>query len=89
MITHCKRGHEFTPENTIIIKDYGFRHCRICYNMLIRRKRLKIRIAELQQELSNIEQLLGPIRSHKRADNILNMQGRVQEENSVEYTKSS
>jgi hypothetical protein len=26
--THCKRGHEFTAENTII--EGGWRHCRIC-----------------------------------------------------------
>jgi hypothetical protein len=28
--THCKRGHEFTPENTII--DGGTRRCRACKN---------------------------------------------------------
>ena len=27
--THCKRGHEFTPENTIIRAD-GKRFCRTC-----------------------------------------------------------
>lgn len=27
--THCKRGHEFTPENTYVPKDGG-RHCRAC-----------------------------------------------------------
>lgn len=27
--THCKHGHEFTPENTRITKN-GFRHCRAC-----------------------------------------------------------
>jgi hypothetical protein len=27
--THCKRGHEFTPENTITSKG-GRRRCRIC-----------------------------------------------------------
>jgi hypothetical protein len=27
--THCKRGHEFTAENTIIASD-GSRHCRQC-----------------------------------------------------------
>ncbi len=26
--THCKRGHEFTPENTSLW--HGHRHCRIC-----------------------------------------------------------
>lgn len=29
--THCKRGHEFTPENTYVRTDYpGGRRCRIC-----------------------------------------------------------
>lgn len=26
--THCKRGHEFTPENTFM--NGGTRHCKIC-----------------------------------------------------------
>lgn len=29
--THCKRGHEFTDENTYRYR--GGRHCRICHNM--------------------------------------------------------
>lgn len=28
--THCKRGHEFTAENTRINKSDGGRHCRAC-----------------------------------------------------------
>ena len=29
--THCKRGHEFTPENTKIVNWHGeHRHCRAC-----------------------------------------------------------
>lgn len=28
--THCKRGHEFTPENTYIEKGNGSRHCKEC-----------------------------------------------------------
>lgn len=27
--THCKHGHEFTPENTYVCKR-GFRHCKRC-----------------------------------------------------------
>lgn len=30
--THCKYGHEFTPENTIINKD-GTRGCRHCHKI--------------------------------------------------------
>ena len=38
--THCKRGHEFTPENTRI-RTTGFRNCRTCYNKQRRDKRAK------------------------------------------------
>lgn len=27
----CKRGHEFTPENTMVRKE-GWRNCRACHN---------------------------------------------------------
>lgn len=30
--THCSKGHEFTPENTIIAKS-GQRRCRVCHNL--------------------------------------------------------
>lgn len=30
--THCKFGHEFTVDNTIIAKHNGARSCRICVN---------------------------------------------------------
>lgn len=38
--THCKRGHEFTPENTINRsgKQGKFRVCRTCKNEYQRRK---------------------------------------------------
>jgi hypothetical protein len=29
--THCKHGHEFTPENTVARRD-GRRRCRACDN---------------------------------------------------------
>ena len=29
-VTHCKRGHEFTAENTYIRPDTGTRQCRAC-----------------------------------------------------------
>jgi hypothetical protein len=41
--THCKRGHEFTTENTIPIVSGG-RRCRTCTQML-RRKNQKKEIA--------------------------------------------
>jgi DNA-binding transcriptional regulator YiaG len=28
--THCKQGHEFTPENTWVHKKTNHRHCRTC-----------------------------------------------------------
>lgn len=28
--THCPRGHEYTPENTLRAKKGGGKHCRIC-----------------------------------------------------------
>lgn len=28
--TFCKRGHEFTPENTYVFKKTGCRNCRAC-----------------------------------------------------------
>ena len=33
--THCKRGHEFTPENTMVYKT-GSRHCRQCTHERVR-----------------------------------------------------
>ena len=35
--THCKRGHEFTDENTHFTKE-GYRHCKTCWK--IRKGRL-------------------------------------------------
>jgi hypothetical protein len=41
--THCKNGHEFTPENTVIRKDNGCRQCRAC-NLEAQRRRRERRI---------------------------------------------
>lgn len=32
-ITHCKRGHAFTPENTVMVNKGGSRRCRRCKAM--------------------------------------------------------
>lgn len=39
--THCKHGHEFTPENTIP-KANGGRNCRQCRNERKRRSRMEV-----------------------------------------------
>lgn len=36
--THCKRGHEFTEENTYIVKATGKRRCRECQRIRDRRR---------------------------------------------------
>lgn len=36
--THCKRGHEFTPENTFK-HPHGGRQCRTCHNLSVRARR--------------------------------------------------
>lgn len=28
--THCPQGHEYTPENTFVVKATGWRNCRKC-----------------------------------------------------------
>ena len=38
-ITHCKRGHEFTDENTVLMKNG--RTCRVCKKMHNRRASMK------------------------------------------------
>lgn len=44
-ITHCKRGHEFTDENTIYRPRKG-RECRTCRNTAIRASRRARKAAE-------------------------------------------
>lgn len=34
--THCKRGHELTPENTYL-RPNGYRNCRVCASGPVRR----------------------------------------------------
>lgn len=36
-VTHCKRGHAFTEENTII-QARGYKQCRPCRNMMMRKR---------------------------------------------------
>jgi hypothetical protein len=37
--THCAHGHEFTPENTVVVsKKAGGRKCRTCMNRLQRER---------------------------------------------------
>jgi hypothetical protein len=38
--THCRRGHEFTPENTYRLKN-GYRTCRACFLASQSRRRSK------------------------------------------------
>ncbi len=38
--THCKHGHEFTPENTAYNKK-GHRHCRTCQRLSAQRSKAK------------------------------------------------
>lgn len=57
MKTHCKRGHEFTPENTYKIKNKNrenpSRMCRTCQNALRReRNRIKKALSELRAPIS-------------------------------------
>lgn len=43
--THCRRGHEFTPENTRITPE-GWRNCRACHNAKMRRRNALRRATE-------------------------------------------
>lgn len=37
--THCRRGHEYTPENTYFYKHNGARSCVACQRLMRRVKR--------------------------------------------------
>lgn len=43
-ITHCKRGHEYTPENTRYQKRYNGRLCKTCQRLFLRAYKLGIKI---------------------------------------------
>lgn len=36
--THCRRGHEFRPETTIVDRRTGQRKCRVCHNLRARQR---------------------------------------------------
>jgi hypothetical protein len=40
-MTHCRNGHEFTPETIVIDKKYGYKKCRICRDRRRREYHLK------------------------------------------------
>lgn len=40
-LTHCKHGHEFTPENTYIRIDGGGRQCKTCHRNRQRKEGIK------------------------------------------------
>ena len=51
--THCKRGHEFTPENTYLTRIPSGRKCRKCASMLNKRRYQELKrifLAELTDE---------------------------------------
>lgn len=43
--THCKHGHEYTPENTLFLKGSGWRRCRECNREAQRRRDAKRKAA--------------------------------------------
>lgn len=45
VVTHCKRGHAYTRENTLIGME-GTRACRTCYNAAQVRRRRERREAQ-------------------------------------------
>lgn len=51
--THCKHGHEFTPENTYLCQ--GGRHCRTCLNRRNRESDRRRRAARKAAECASAE----------------------------------
>lgn len=47
--THCRRGHEFTPENTIR-QNSGRRACRECHKEVKRRYRARLKEKKLREQ---------------------------------------
>lgn len=41
--THCKYGHEFTPENTYVPLKRGGRHCRECHRIYEAERRARLK----------------------------------------------
>jgi hypothetical protein len=48
--THCKHGHEFTPDNTIIRPSTGHRKCRACRDRMNRSRYATTRAEALRRE---------------------------------------
>ena len=46
--THCHKGHEYTPQNTIIVKQTGARACRTCTNTRANRRMQLLRNAAVE-----------------------------------------
>lgn len=44
-ITHCKRGHEYTPENTYRHPTRGYTCCRACHRDRERARQRRIRMS--------------------------------------------
>lgn len=50
LVTHCKHGHEFTPENTCI-RSNGNRHCKTCSRKSVLKRKYGITPKEYDEML--------------------------------------
>lgn len=66
--THCKYGHEFTPENTLSIKSGG-RRCRECHRIESEKRHAKLK--EKHGIVGNKEKTHCPHGHHYSGDNLL------------------